>query len=271
MFNIPLIITCPIVGAELSKKEYQYLPCSPDKLAVEAEKAVNAGASIIHLHVRDNLGNPSQDVDIFKEVTNKIKKKCDCIVQFSTGGAVGTPLKKRCAPLVLKPEMATLSMGSLNFNSEIYENSENTIKTIATALIKNNVMPELEIFDYGMIDTVYSYLKKDFIPKKFHINFVLGVQGGMGGHFRNLVILTERLDPDQTWSVGGIGKFQLPLCMHSIAMGGHVRMGIEDNIYYRKNELAKSNAQLIKRAVRIAKEIDRPIATVKQTREILGL
>ena len=134
MINNPLIISCAVIGAELTKEEYPYLPLTPDEIAEESEKAVNAGASVIHLHVRDKHGKPSQEVDIFREVTEKIKKRCDCIIQYSTGGAVGTPLKKRYEPLQLKPEMATLSMGTMNFGSEIYESSENTIKHTDTAI-----------------------------------------------------------------------------------------------------------------------------------------
>ena len=132
-------------------------------------------------------------------------------------------------------------------------------------------MLELEIFDYGMMDTVDRFLKKGFIPEKFHVDFVLGVPGGMSGEIKNLVLLKDRLRPGQTWTVAGLGRFQLLLSAHAIAMGGHVRVGIEDNIYYRKGELAKSNAQLVERVVRIAKELDRPVATVEQAKQILGL
>ena len=271
MTNNALIITCPIVGAELCKEDYPYLPTTPDELAEAARGAVEAGASIIHLHVRDERGKPTQRVDVFEEVTEKIRQRCECILQYSTGGAVGAPLHERCAPLKLKPEMASLSMGTMNFGSDIFENAEDTIRTISQAIQENGVMPELEIFDYGMMETTYRYLDKGFIPEKFHVGFVLGVPGGMSGEIRNLVLLQDRLSAGQTWTVAGMGKFQLPLSAHAIATGGHVRVGIEDNIYYRKGELAKSNAQLIERVVGIAKVFDRPIATVKQAREMLGL
>lgn len=271
MTDNPLIITCPIVGAELTRKDTPYLPVTPDELAEAAKGAVEAGASIIHLHVRDEEGRPTQRVDIFQEATEKIRRQCDCIIQYSTGGAVGTPLEERLAPLKLKPEMASLSMGTMNFGPDIFENSERTIRTIAMAIQENGLMPELEIFDYGMMDTVYRYLKKGYIPEKFHVDFVLGVPGGMGGEIGKLIILVGCLKPGQTWSAAGVGRFQLPLSAHAIAMGGHVRVGLEDNIYYRKGEPARSNAQLVERVVRIAKELDRPIATIEQARDILGL
>ena len=271
MTNDPLIITCPIVGAELTKEDYPYLPTTPEELAEAAKNAVEAGAIIIHLHVRDEEGKPSQRVDIFQEVTEKIRERCECILQYSTGGAVGTPLEERCAPLKLKPEMASLTMGTINFGPYIFENSEHTIRSISKTIHENGIMPELEIFDFGMLETVGRFLKKGYIPRKYHVDFVLGVPGGMSGKVKNLVFLVDRLHPGQTWSVAGVGRYQLPLSVHAIAMGGHVRVGIEDNIYYRKGELARSNAQLVKRIVRIAKEMDRSIASVNDTKEILGL
>ncbi|MDY6952944.1 MAG: 3-keto-5-aminohexanoate cleavage protein [Thermodesulfobacteriota bacterium] len=271
MATNPFMITCAVVGAELTKEDYPYLPTTPEEIAEAARGAVEAGASIIHLHVRDEKGKPSQDVAVFREVTKRIRQRCDCIVQYSTGGAVGTPLDQRCAPLKLKPDMATLSMGTMNFGPGVFENTEETICTIAKAIQENGVMAELEIFDYGMMDTVERFLKKGYIPETFHVDFVLGVPGGMGGDIKDLVLLKNRLRPNQTWTVAGLGRFQLPLSAHALAMGGHVRVGIEDNIYFRKGELATSNAQLVERVVRMAKELDRPIATVNQAKALLGL
>lgn len=271
MASSPLVITCAVVGAELTKEDTPHLPITPDEIAESASEAVEAGARVIHLHVRDEAGKPTQRLDIFQEVTEKILGQCDCIMQYSTGGAVGIPLEERCEPIKLKPDMASLSMGTMNFGREIFENSEETIRTISQTITENGVVPELEIFDYGMMDTVKLYLKKGYIPEKFHVNFVLGVPGGAGGEITNLVNLVGRLKPEQTWSAAGIGKFQLPLATHAIAMDGHVRVGLEDNVYYRKGELATSNAQLVERVVRIAKEFNRPIATLKESKEMLGV
>jgi 3-keto-5-aminohexanoate cleavage enzyme len=271
MANTPLIISCPVVGAELTRETYPHLPITPEEIAQSAKEAVEAGATIIHLHVRDKDGNPSQDVGIFEETTKKIRERCDCILQYSTGGAVGTDLAGRCAPLTLKPEMGTLSMGTMNFGDDVFTNDEETIVTIGKALVDNGVMPELEIFDYGMMETMFRYLKKGMIPSKFHVDFVLGVPGGMMGDINSLNMLVNRLPEGQTWCVAGVGRFQLPATAHAIAMGGHVRVGIEDNIFYRKGEMATSNAQLVARAVRISKELDRPIATLAQAKEMLSI
>lgn len=272
MAGDPLIITCAVIGAEVNKESYPYFPATTDELADSAAEAAAAGASIIHLHVRDKDGRPTQDVSVFEEVTKKIRERnSDVIIQYTTGGAAGTPLELRCAPLKLKPEMATLSMGTLNFGSEIFENSENTIRTIAEEEIKYGILPELEIFDYGMMEAVPKYIKKGWIPEKFHVDFVLGVPGGMAGTIHNLNMLVNMLPPNQTWCVAGVGRFQLPLTAHAIAMGGHVRVGLEDNIYFSKGVFAKSNAEFVARVVRIAKEMDRPIATPDQARKILGI
>jgi 3-keto-5-aminohexanoate cleavage enzyme len=271
MASNPLIITCALVGAELTRTGYPYLPLTPDEIAMAAEEAVAAGATILHLHVRDEQGRPSQKAEIFAEVSAKIQSRCDCILQYSTGGAVGTPLAERCAPLQLRPEMATLSMGTMNFGAEIYENSEATISAIAAAIKANGIIAELEIFDLGMLESVDRLTARGILPDKFHIDFVLGVPGGMAASLRNLVLLVDRLTPSQTWTVAALGRQQLPFSAHAIAMGGHVRVGIEDNIYYRKGELARSNAQLVARAVRLADELLRPVASVSEARAILGL
>ena len=272
MAGNPLIITCAVIGAEVSKENYPYFPATTDALADSAAEAAAAGASIIHLHVRDANGNPTQDVNVFKEVTEKIRmRNKDVIIQYTTGGAAGTPLELRCAPLTLKPEMATLSMGTLNFGSEVFENSEHIIRTIAAEEMKYGVMPELEIFDYGMMEAVPKYVKNGWIPSKYHVDFVLGVPGGMSGSIHNLNMLVNMLPAGQTWTVAGVGRFQLPLTAHAIAMGGHVRVGLEDNVYFTKGVFAKSNAEFVARVARIGKEMDRPVATPAMTREILGL
>ncbi len=271
MTTDPLIISCAVVGAELTRESYPHLPLTPEEIAHSAAKAVEAGATVIHLHVRDEDGRPSQRVDIFQEVSEKIHDKCDCILQYSTGGAVGTPLEERFAPLQLRPEMATLSMGTMNFGSEIYENTIHTIETIAREIENNGIMAELEIFDYGMMDTMEHLLQKGTIPKKYHVDFVLGIPGGMTASIKNLVLLTERLKKNQSWSVAVVGRHQLPMTTHAIAMGGHIRVGIEDNIYYRKGELASSNSQFVKRSVRLANELGRPVATLAEARTRLCL
>ncbi len=271
MISEPLVISCAVVGAELTRDIYPHLPLTPAEIADAAAEAVEAGATVIHLHVRDEEGRPTQRVDVFKDVTERIRAKCDCILQYSTGGAVGTPLNERYAPLSLQPEMATLSMGTMNFGEEIYENPVHTIETIGREIERNGILAELEIFDYGMMDTVERLQGKGTLPQKYHVDFVLGIAGGMAASIRNLVLLSERLLKEQSWSVAALGRHQLPMTTHAIAMGGHIRVGIEDNIYYRKGELAGSNAQFVKRSARLAQELGRPVATVGEARKVFDL
>ena len=271
MTDNPLIITCAVTGAELSQKDHPRLPVTPKEIVQASIEAVQAGAAIIHLHVRDGLGRPTQQPETFAEVTEGIRKQSDCILQYSTGGAAGTPVAQRIAPLHLKPDMATLSLGTLNFGPDIFENSEATISAIYDEIKRFHIYPEMEIFDMGMMDTLNRLCRKGMVTSPFHVNLVMGVPGGIQGDIKRLLMLTDTLPPHATWTVSGIGKCQLPLTCHAIAMGGHVRVGFEDNIYFRKGELARSNAQFVNRAARMATEMNRNLATPGEARKILGL
>jgi len=267
----PLIITCPVVGAELTKTDYPHLPATPVEIAEAAVDAARAGASIIHLHVRDEKGNPSHEPAIFQEVTEKIKERVDVIVQYSTRGSSGATLEQRCAPLFLQPEMAALTMGSMNYGEDVFCNSPETIDRVLECAGSNGVMVELQIYDCGMLETVLRYEREERFPLPFHLNFILGMRGGMEGSMKNLAFLVSKVDEDREWTVSGIGKEQLPLAMHSIAMGGHTRVGIEDNIFFAKETFARSNAQLVERVASISQQAGRPVAQTAQTRDMLGL
>ncbi|MFO7753115.1 MAG: 3-keto-5-aminohexanoate cleavage protein [Desulfobacteraceae bacterium] len=267
----PLIITCPVVGAELTKTDYPHLPSTPSEIAEAAVQAAGAGASIIHLHVRDDMGNPSQEPEIFQEVTEKIKSREDVIVQYSTRGDAGLTFEQRCAPLNLKPEMAALAMGSMNYGEDIFCNSPETIVRILECADSNGIMVELQIYDCSMLETAFRYEREGLLPSKFHLNFVLGIRGGMEGSMENLAFMVGKLAGAGEWTVSGIGKEQLPLAMHAIAMGGHARVGIEDNIFYEKNIFATSSAQLVQRVAGISEQAGRPVADTSRARELLGL
>jgi 3-keto-5-aminohexanoate cleavage enzyme len=266
----PLIIQCCVVGAELTREIYPYLPLSPEEIAESAIGAVKAGAVVIHLHVRDEKGVPSQRADLFREATSRIRDRVECIIQYTTGAAVGTPIEERIGPLMLKPDMATLNMGSMNFGEDIFENKLETIRIIAKAIQANGVVPELEIFDHGMLDTAFRFAKQKIIPEKFHCGMGFGVPGGMGGDVQNLVTLAKRLE-DHVWTASGIGRSHLSISAHAIALGGNVRVGLEDNIYFRKGEYAQSNSHLVERIVRLAEILERPVATVKEAKKILNI
>lgn len=267
----PLIITCPVVGAELTRTDYPHLPATPVEIAEAAVEAARAGASIIHLHVRDDMGNPSQEPAIFQEVTEKIKERVDVIVQYSTRGSSHVTLEQRCAPLFLKPEMVALAMGSMNYGEEVFCNSPETIDRVLECAGSNGVMVELQIYDSAMLETALRYEREESFPLPFHLNFVLGIRGGMEGSMKNLAFLVSKVDEDRQWTVSGIGKEQLPLAMHAIAMGGHARVGIEDNIFFAKDKFARSSSQLVERVASISEQAGRPVAKTEQTRDMLGL
>ena len=266
-----LIITAALTGAEVTREQQPALPVTPQEIAIAAEECARAGASIVHLHAREADGTPTQDRETYREIIAAIRERCDVIVQVSTGGAVGMTSAERLAPVTLAPEMATLSMGTVNFGDDVFMNHPADMETFLHAMQQHGVKPEFEIFDTGMITTLNRWVKKGLLQGPQHVDFVLGIPGGMAGTPQALMYLVEQLPPDATWTVAGIGSAQLPLGTLAILLGGHVRVGFEDNVYYRKGELASSNAQLVSRIARISDELNRPVATPAQARAILGL
>lgn len=267
-----LIITCAISGAEVLKTHNPYVPYTIEEMVKEAKAAYEAGASIIHLHAREDDGSPTQDKNRYKAIINAIKAEIpDVIIQPSTGGAVGMSRDERMQPTELDIEMATLDCGTLNFGGDdIFVNTENDIKAFAETMRLRGIYPELECFEKGHIDMVLRLHKKGYIQKPLHFSFVLGVIGGMTGEERDFNFLKESLPEGATYSVTGIGRYEFSLVELSIQAGGHVRVGLEDNIYLEKGVLAKGNADLVKKVVKLAKQYNREIATPKEAREILN-
>lgn len=266
-----LIITCAITGAETTKEQNPALPTTPDEQAQAAFECYQAGASIIHLHVRDDQGKPTQSTARFKEVIEKIRKKCPVIVQISTGGAVGEKIEKRAEPLTLKPEMASLNVGSINFGDEVFMNLPKDVEMLASKMREHKIKPELEVYDLGMLEYGIKLVKKGIIDSPAHFQFVMGTGHGISGEAKNLVAMAGMLSEEMTWTAAGVGRYQLPVAAQSIIMGGHVRVGLEDNVYWSKGVLAKSNAQLVERVKQLAETLQRPVATVDETKKILGL
>lgn len=268
-----LIITACICGAEVTKENNPAVPYTVEEIANEAYGAYKAGASIIHLHVRYDDGTPTQDVERFRECFEAIRAKCpDVIIQPSTGGAVGMSNDERLQPITLMPEMATLDCGTCNFGGDdIFVNTENMIKDFGEKMIVRGIKPEVEVFDKGMIDMANRLCKKGYIKAPMHFDFVMGVNGGISGEPRDLVFMKESIPQGSTWTVAGVGRYEFPMAVMGILMGGHVRVGFEDNVYLSKGVLAKSNAELVEKVVRLAKEFGREIATPDEAREILGL
>lgn len=268
-----LIITAAICGAEVTKENNPNVPYTVEEIGREAELAYKAGASIIHLHVREDDGTPTQSKERFRKCFEEIRKRCkDVIIQPSTGGAVGMSDEERLQPVQLLPEMATLDCGTCNFGGDdIFVNTENTIKNFGEKFIELNIKPELEVFDKGMIDMVLRLQKKGLIKVPMHFNFVMGVNGGISAAPRDLVFMAESIPQGSTFTVSGIGKREFEMAALAIIMGGHVRVGFEDNVYTSKGVLAKSNGELVEKVARISKELGREIASPSDARNILGL
>lgn len=266
-----LIITAALTGAEVTKEQQPSLPVTPDEIAEAAYEVYKAGASIVHIHARDKDGNPTQDYEVYKEIKEKIEAKCPVIFQPSTGGAVWHTPEERLQPVELKPEMATLSCGTCNFGPDVFMNSEEYIEKFAKRMKELGVKPEIEVFERGMINNALRLVEKGLLDKPLHFDFVMGVPGAITGELRDLMYLVESIPEGSTWTVAGIGRYELPLATAAIILGGHVRVGFEDNIYYKRGELAKSNAQLVERIVRLAHELGREVATPDEARNILGI
>lgn len=266
-----LIITAALTGAEITKEIQPNLPVTPDEIANAAHECYCAGASIVHIHARDEEGKPTQSYEVYKEIKEKIEEKCNVIIQPSTGGAVWHTSEERLQPVELKPEMATLSCGTCNFGNDIFVNKEGVIEKFAKRMQELGVKPEIEVFERGMIENAKRLVKKGLIEPPLHFDFVLGVPGACPASVDDLLFMVNAIPADSTWTVAGIGRHELPLAVMAIIMGGHVRVGFEDNIFYKRGELAKSNAQLVERIVRIAKEIGREVATPEEARKILSI
>lgn len=277
----PCIITAAIVGAETTRAQTPYLPLTPDELAEEAARCAQAGATVIHLHVRDEQGNPSQDRERFRAAILQIRRRADVIIQVSTGGAVGMSIEERCGPLELRnsgaPDMATLNVGTINFGDDIFVNKRQDTMAVARRIAEAGLQPEVEIYDLGHLDITAELIAKQLLRPPLHVQFVLGVRGALAASRRNLELLVERLaDLDRasggapsTWGVAGIGRHQLLLAEAAAELGGNIRVGLEDNIFLEKGVLAEGSAPLVKRAAEIATRAGRHIASIAEARAIL--
>ena len=268
-----LIITAAICGAEVTKEHNPAVPYTVAEIVREAKSAYDAGASVIHLHVRMDDGTPTQSKERFQECVDAILKECpDVIIQPSTGGAVGMSDLERLQSTDIEPvpEFATLDCGTLNFGGdEIFVNTDNTIFNFAKIMKEKGIKPELECFDKGMIDIALKADKKGLLVRPLHFDFVLGVQ--MTATLRDLAFCVGSLPYGSTWTACGIGRFEFDIAAGAIIMGGHVRVGFEDNLYIEKGVPAKSNGELVEKVVKLANLLGRPIATPNEARKILGL
>jgi 3-keto-5-aminohexanoate cleavage enzyme len=267
-----LIVTVAPCGAETMRSHNPAVPYTPREIAAEARRAYEAGARMVHVHARWDDGTPTQDAGRFSETVAAIRQAApELIVQVSTGGAVGMTAAERLGSLHAKPDMATLTCGSVNFGGGIFENPAPLMLEFARALTAAGIRPELEIFDFGHLDNAAWLAAKAPLDGPQHHDLVLGVPGGAAGTPRNVTGLADRLPPGSTWSATGIGRTHLPVVLTAIACGGHVRLGFEDQVELEPGRLAASNAELVERVVRLAELAGRSVASPARARELLGL
>jgi len=294
------IVTAAITGAIHTPSMSPYLPITPDQIVDEAVRAWEAGATVAHIHARDpETGRPSPDVNLYREVAEKVKSRCDIILCITTGGGLGMTTQQRVAAVAqLKPELASLNYGSLNFalfhelevykefkhpwereylamtDDFIFPNTFKTMKEAAEVFYQNQTQPELEIYDLGMLSNVEFMLGRGHLKRPIYIQFVMGILGGMAATPENLMYMYKTAKDtlgDFTWSVCAAGKYQFNMCTMALLLGGNVRVGLEDNLYLGRGIRAKSNAEQVEKIVRIARELGLEPATPAEGRQILGL
>jgi 3-keto-5-aminohexanoate cleavage enzyme len=266
-----LIITVAPTGNVPTKQMNPNLPVSPDEIAEDVRRCAAAGASVFHVHARDSLQKPTLDTAIFRELITLIKKKSPgVIIQLSTGGRAGKDWEARMNPVRLLPEMGSFTTGSNNMLGIIYENTPQFIDALAAVYKETGVKPEIEVFETGMIHNALYLKRKGLVEAPLHFNFVLGVPGAMPGTVKNLLFLSESVPQGSTWTATGIGKTEIPLAAAAIAMGGNVRVGLEDNLFMPDGSPA-SNIRLVEKVVAIAREVGREIASPDEARSILSL
>ncbi|MBW1714865.1 MAG: 3-keto-5-aminohexanoate cleavage protein [Deltaproteobacteria bacterium] len=269
-----LIITAAITGSRMTRDVAPYIPITPDEIAQSAIECWDEGAAIVHIHVRDpKTGLGTQDLDLFRQVVEPLREKTDLLLCLTTSGIPGRNLaiEERLKPLELEPELASFDAGSINLGGSAFINTPEFLEAAAKSMKEKGVKPELEIFDVGMIVTCIRMRDQGYLEEPLHFQFVLGTPWGSPATPKSFLHLYEHLPEDATWSIIGIGKGHLPMAMMGLILGGHIRVGMEDNIYYERGVLAKSNAQFVERIVRIAREYGRKVATPREAREILGL
>ncbi len=278
------IFTAALAGAATFKSQNENVPYTPGEFVREAVECYEAGASIVHIHARDSeTGFPTIDVEIWEDILEGIRRECDVLVNFSTAIGMGVEEEDRIRHIEeLGPDLASLNTNSMNFGMAnwdtgeieidyVFENDFDLIEKFTHTMRENGIKPELECYDLSGFSNIALLDKKDIFEKPLHYQFVFGVAGGAGFNPHNLLAFRDSVPRDATWSACGVGPNEFPLVMMTAAMGGHIRVGLEDNVNIRDGEKASGNAELVKKAVSIAEKVDREPATVEETIEILNL
>jgi 3-keto-5-aminohexanoate cleavage enzyme len=270
-----IMITVAVTGSFPTKEMNPAVPYTPAEIANAAVESARAGAAIAHIHVRDpKTGKPDFKAGLFKEVLERIREKCDMIVNLTTSGLRLTGpdvIAKRLEPVYLKPDICSLDLGSMNFHDRVFNNPPEWSVAAATCMQKNGVKPEIEVFEPGHIRQAIDLIQKGFVDDPPYFQLCMGVRWGIGASIESLLFMKRQLPEKALWSVLGTGKDQLTMVTMGMLMGGHIRVGFEDNIYVEKGVPAKNNAQMVEKAADLAERLGRSVATPKEARRILGI
>lgn len=274
-----VVITAALTGVAANRNQCKWIPYTPQEIADEALACYNAGASVVHIHAREDDGSPSWRVEVFREVMEETRKRCPIIINFSTG-AVLVERDARIAHIKeLKPEIAALNMGTMNYAkyspkrkdfvfSVVFHNPFEDIMFFLDTMKKNDIKPECECFDLGHLESIFPLMDMGVLTD-FQVSLIMGVVGGMAATARNLTHVTSVVPPGVAWEVIGIGQEQWVLITTALALGGNIRVGLEDNFYLAPGEMAQGNGPLVEKAARMTRDVGREPATVEEARAIL--
>jgi 3-keto-5-aminohexanoate cleavage enzyme len=272
-----LIINVAVTGMVPEKKDNPNVPVTPDEIANDCQKCYRAGASVFHLHARDESGKPTYSSELYREIIAKVRNRCpDAIICISTSGRVFKSFEQRSEALSLdgnvRPDMASLTLGSLNFPKQASVNEPQMIQSLAEKMKQQGIVPELEVFDLGMLDYAKYLIERKLLHAPFYFNLLLGSLGTLSATPFHLSTLVTSLPPNSTWAAAGIGKFQFYVNSMAITMGGHVRVGLEDNLFMdAEKEKPATNPMLVERLVKVARSVEREVCTPAEARKIIGL
>jgi uncharacterized protein (DUF849 family) len=265
------IITVAPTGPIASKRDNPHLPTQPHEIADAVAEAVAAGATVAHLHFRDENDLPTADLDIARRTIDLVKERSSVLIQVSTGVGLGVSFDDRAALVELRPEMATLNPCSMSFGPAEFSNPPAKVEQLAGRMRELGIKPELEVYDTGHLEVGLKLLERDLIPHPLQMSIVLGVPGGMSATAENLMLMVRRLPPEAVWQVVAVGRANLELTAIALALGGNARAGLEDTLHLRRGELSRGSTPLVQRAVALAHAVDRDVASDAETRERLNL
>jgi 3-keto-5-aminohexanoate cleavage enzyme len=270
-----IIISVAVTGSRPTKEMNPAVPYSPKGIAQAAVESHKAGAAIAHIHVREpETGKPAFRIELFREVLDRIRQQCDMIVNLTTSGLfLDGPdvISQRLQPVNLEPDICSFDLGSMNFRDRVFVNPPEWSEAAPKAMRDRGVKPEIEVFDVGHLYQALDLVKRGFFEEPPFFQLCMGTQWGLEATAENLLFMTRKLPSNAIWSVLGVGKAQLPMISLAMILGGHARVGFEDNIYLKRGVLASSNAELVEMAVDLAERLQRPVATSTETRKILGI